>query len=124
MLKEEYKALEFKTRVIVFVFNKGDYDAELGEVRTTARRMAKRPDTRMAMVTDPKLIKKLKQSTGWFGDASLNTLILKRYDGEVFNFDLLGEGFIGNTYIWANKKKVKEVEELSKQKLAAYTDIG
>ena len=125
MLKDDYNELKYKTRAIIFVFNKGDYDAELEEVRKTARRAAKRPDTRLAMVTDPKLIKKYKQGTGWFGDASLNTFIMKRYDGEIFVFNLIGEEqFIGSVYSWLMKKKVKEVEEMSKQIMAPYQDIG
>ena len=38
---------------------------------------------------DPKLVKQVKQSETWFGEASFNTLILKRYDGDINYLDLL-----------------------------------
>jgi len=70
---------------------------------------------RIAIVTDPKLVKKLKKETSWFGDASLNTLLVKRYDGEIFNLDLLQVSLHENAYAWIWKKSMREIEPLSNQ---------
>jgi hypothetical protein len=88
-LGDTYKDFKFKTRVIACVYNKGDYDEELEEIKLVARRSAANLNVRIATITDPKLIKVLKKETSWFGDASLNTVILKRYDGKIFNLDML-----------------------------------
>ena len=84
-----YKNHTYKTRVIVCIYNEGDYDEEVESVREVARKSADFLGLCIGLVTDPRLVKKLKKETSWFGDASLNTMILKRYDGELFNLDLL-----------------------------------
>ena len=70
---------------------------------------------RIALVTDHRLVKRLKKETSWFGDASLNTMILKRYDGEILNLDLLHINLGENAQMWIWKKSIKEVEELEQQ---------
>jgi len=89
MLGDMYTSNKFKTRVIACVYNKGDYDEELEEIKKVARRSAGNLNIRIGVVTDPKLVKVLKKETSWFGDASLNTVIMKRYDGKIFNLDML-----------------------------------
>ena len=42
MLGEDYKNLKFKTRVVVFIYNKGDYDEELEAVKYAAQMSANR----------------------------------------------------------------------------------
>ena len=74
----------------MFIYNKGDYDEELNSVKLAGRSTANRINLRLGFVTDPKLIKHMKQSgETWFGEASFNTLILKRYDGDIAYLDLL-----------------------------------
>lgn len=88
-LKDLYTNMKYKTRVILFIYNTGDYDEEIEKIRDIARKSAEMLNLRIGLVNDPRLVKKLKKETSWFGDASLNTMILKRYDGEVMNLDLL-----------------------------------
>lgn len=73
----------------MFIYNKGDYDEELNSVKLAGRSTANRINLRLGFVTDPKLIKQMKQSETWFGEASFNTLILKRHDGDITYLDLL-----------------------------------
>ena len=54
----------------------------------------------------------------------MNSLVLKRYDNEVFNIDLLQIDMSENAYSWIHKKSVKEVEELNHQLFEAYNMIG
>lgn len=114
-LGDIYSSKKFKTRVIACVYNKGDYEEELNEIRSAARKSANRFNLRIAIVTDPRLVKSLKKETSWFGDASLNTIILKRYDDTMFNLDLLQVSISGNSnaFFWMWKKSIKEVEELN-----------
>jgi hypothetical protein len=88
-LGKAYDEEIYKTRAIVFIYNKGDYDEELNSVKLAGRSTANRMNLRLGFVTDPKLIKHMKQSETWFGEASFNTLILKRYDGDITYLDLL-----------------------------------
>ena len=89
VLGDLYKNMKFKTRVIICIYNKGDYDEELSNIKETARKSASMLNIRIGFVSDPKLVKKLKKETSWFGDASMNSIILKRYDGETKFLDLL-----------------------------------
>ena len=54
--------------------------------------MSQKMGVRVGLVTEPKLIRKYKESFGtyWFPDSvQLNTIIVQRYDKQVFNFDVL-----------------------------------
>jgi len=86
--------------------------------------LANRVNLRVGLVTDQKLIKAFKKSTGWFeNEASFNTIILKRYDGEIFKFDLFNVGN-GNAHSWISRKTVKEVEQMDEELFQVYNDIG
>ena len=76
-----YQSQKYKTRVIVCIYNKGDYEEELSAIRDIARKSAGMLNLRIGLVSDPRMVKTLKKETSWFGDATLNTMILKRYDG-------------------------------------------
>ena len=65
---------------------------------------ARRDDLRLGLVTDRKIIKKYKQKYGtWFPEVSYTTMILKRYDGEIFTFDFLNESPMNALSFWINK---------------------
>ena len=63
---DDYLSKPYKTRVIVFAYDRSDYDEEISKIKEAARTQAKREDFRMAICSDKKLIKKLKESTSWF----------------------------------------------------------
>lgn len=112
-LGDMYKEFKYKTRVIVFIYNTGDYDEEIETLKEAARKSAHMLNLRIGFVSNPKIVKKLKKETSWFGDASLNTMILKRYDGELVNLDLLQVSMNENAYHWIWRKSLKEVEALT-----------
>ena len=66
MIPEPFKEDRFKTRIIVFVYQKEDYEDELKAIKEVARRAAKRVGLRFGLVTDKMIIKKLKKTTSWF----------------------------------------------------------
>lgn len=124
MLDRLYKDLKYKTRAIICIYNRGDYDEEIESLKEVARRSAHMLNLRIGIVSDAKLVKKLKKETHWFGDASLNTLIVKRYDGELFNLDLLQVSMQENAYAWIWKKSIKEVEAMNEQYFDQVNMIG
>lgn len=65
------------------------------------------------MVTDHKIIKKYKAKYGtlWFPEGAYSSVVLKRYDGQTYYADLLGDQPTVWHY-WINKKSIKPVEEM------------
>ena len=124
ILGDIYNDIKYKTRVIIAIYNKGDYDEELNNIKETARKSAHMLGMRIGYVSDPKLVKKLKKETSWFGDASMNSIILKRYDGETKFLDLLQVEAHGNAYHWIWKKTVKDVEELDEELFDQINMVG
>lgn len=54
-----------------------------------------------------------------FSTIAMSSLVLKRYDGELLNYDLTSEDhvFIHN---WINKNTLKEVDELNNESYRIY----
>lgn len=73
---------------MVFAHDHEDFEQEIEAVAKSARFSARRIDIRYGIVTDRSLIKKYKKTTNWFPDASLNSIVLRRYDGETMRMDL------------------------------------
>lgn len=86
-----YDRLQFKTRVLVFIFDKEEYATELKVIRDTARLLAARVSVRVGLVTDPKLIRLYKARNGnhWFNDeVQLSSVVLQRFDDQYFTYDV------------------------------------
>ena len=64
------KRLKYKTRVLVFIFDKEEYSSELKIIREAGRLLAQRLSIRLGIVTDHKLIRiyKKKYGASWFND--------------------------------------------------------
>ena len=78
-LGKNYDDLRFKTRVIAFIFDKEESEEEIGQIREVAKLMSQKMGTRVGLVTEPKIIRKYKESFGtyWFPDSvQLNTIIV------------------------------------------------
>jgi len=69
-LGEQYTSLKHKTRVLVFMFDKEEYDTEMKIIREAGRLQAQRISVRFGLVTDHKLIRLYKSRRGnsWFND--------------------------------------------------------
>ena len=52
--------LKYKTRVLVFIYDKEEYSSELKLIREAGRLLAQRLSIRLALVTDHKIIRKYK----------------------------------------------------------------
>ena len=82
-LGANYDDLLLKTRVIAFIFDKDEYEQELKFIREVGKLSAQRLSLRIGLVTEPRLIRKYKESYGtyWFPDnVQLSTIIVQRYD--------------------------------------------
>jgi hypothetical protein len=95
-----YANLKYKTRVLVLIYEKGDYDEEIKEIKMAARFLANREEVRIGLVTDSKMIKKYKkEQPNWFKSrSSFNSMVIKRYDGEVFVVDLISREEMTSAY--------------------------
>lgn len=136
--QEEFASYRYKTRVLVIVYEKNDYDEELKDIKQAARFLANREEIRIGLLFDQKLVRKYKKETSWFeNSASFNSFILKRYDGEIFVTDminnqvfktmfslpfsnrLIGENVPGREMnhfaIYINRKSIKDVEPFHPQ---------
>ena len=82
---------KYKTTVIGLFYDKLDYKEEIQQYAQAARDLAQRPEVAFYKATNQKLIKKLKANNPkWFkaGSKTLSLLIVIRYDGEIFTWDL------------------------------------
>lgn len=76
---------------------------------------------RIAFVDNQKLIKKMKQKYGvkMFSSIAMSSLVLKRYDGELLNYDLTSDEHV-HIHVWINKRSVKDVDELNNENYNIY----
>ena len=110
------KRLKYKTRVLVFIFDKEEYSSELKIIREAGRLLAQRLSIRLGIVTDHKLIRiyKKKYGASWFNDeVQLSTIVLQRYDKKYFPMDILTLDSVGMLVHWLNKKSLTSVTYLT-----------
>ena len=106
------------------------------ELKEAARRAANRLNFRFGLVTNRNLIRDLmSHNRTWFGGAksSLNTVLLKRPNGEIFTLDLMHSDLNKeNAVAWINRKMVRDIEPfteelfygIKRQCLIAFVDFG
>lgn len=123
-LDDLYAKSKYKTRVLLCIYNTKDYDEDLKAIKEAARNAAWLYNFRIGIVSNPKLIKKMKKETSLFGDASMNSLILKRYDGHITYLDLLQIPTWGSVKYWMFKKSIKDVEEFSMETIDVINSAG
>ena len=110
-----YNKLKFKSRVLVFMSDKEDYETEFKIIKETSRLLSQRLSVRVGLVTDIKLIKQYKAKWGslWFNDdVQLNTVVLQRFDKEYFSFDLFNLREVGTLIHFINKRSLEPVTKI------------
>ena len=83
-------------------------------IQAAARASSIRESLRFGLVTDKKLAKKLKHIHGsnWFTSGAISTLIVKRFDGQIFTLDLIEESSQLSAWdiqFFVNKRSLIEV---------------
>jgi hypothetical protein len=83
--------------------------------------LATRENLRIGIVDDVRLVKKFKLKYGvkWFSSVAMTSLVMKRYDGEIINFDITSGDDMAFHY-WINKQSMKEVDELNNESYKIY----
>ena len=106
------KLMGFNTRVVAFFYDKSEYADEIRLLRDVAQFMSNRYNLRIAMVTDQRLVTKMKkQHADLFLDVGNSVMVLKRYDGSTFKLDLADTQ--PSRYLWwITVKSTKPVDEL------------
>ena len=71
------------TKIACMFFDKSEYKDEIKDIKQLSRRLAgQRGNLEFGMLTDTKVIKKLKkQHPNYFPEVGYSSCVLKRYDG-------------------------------------------
>ena len=80
---------KFKARIIAF-FEDNEYEDEIAALKKAAAINSNRPEIRFGLVTNYELARRRAHLTNSADSqyALLNSIILKRYDGEIFEFPM------------------------------------
>lgn len=83
------KNIGFATRVVAFFYNIDEYEDEIKALTKVSEKLSARMNLRIATVTDKDLITKMKKKyPQYFEELSKSTMLLKRYDGEIFKINI------------------------------------
>ena len=116
MLAESYSELRHKTRVLVFMFDKDEYQNEMKLIREAGRLLSQRVSIRLGLVTDHKLIRQYKAKKGrsWFNDdVQLSTIVVQRFDKQTFPMDIFTIENVATLVHFMQKKSLMPVSELN-----------
>ena len=103
----------YQTRVVAFFFDKDDFKDEIAMLKHSSQHLALRYNLRIGMVTDKKLITKMKKShPEIFLDVGMSVMVLRRYDGTLSMLNLADVE--ADRYVWwITTKSIKGVEQVS-----------
>lgn len=124
---ELYSKYRLKTRVVCFFYGKADYKEEIRFLRMAARTLSPRSSLRVGIITDPKVIKRLRKSKGgakYFPEVGLSSCALRRYDGEYSVLDLSAATEKLNFQRWINLKSKKALDTLDHETLEVQSNLG
>lgn len=86
-----------------FVYGKADYQEEVSAFRGAALDSANRPNLRLALCSDPKLLSLLKtKHRNWFPSVGYTAVLLQRYDGTTEMYDVGGADRLPLFMQWVN----------------------
>ena len=110
-MDEFARQIGFNTRVVAFFFDKKEYEEEIKFLTSLSLTVADRYNLRIGLVTDQKLIQKMKKShASLFLDVGLSVMVLKRYDGAIFKLNV-AEEFLDSYSRFIIAHTVRPVEE-------------
>ena len=113
-----YDKHKHKTRVLVFMLDKDEYAAEMQMLRYAGRLLSQRMSIRIGLVEDPKLIRLYKARHGakWFNDdVQLSTIIVQRFDKQIFPLDLFHIPHFNVLQHFISKKSLMPVTEIDQE---------
>ena len=90
-LGDHYMKLKYKTRVLVFTYEKEDFEAEIKTLKKVGRLLSQRLSIRIGFVEDRELIRlyKKRYSSNWFIDLVFsNAIVLQRFDKKIIPVDI------------------------------------
>ena len=122
-----YESLKHKTRVLVFMFDKDEYQNEMRLIRESGRVLSQRLSVRIGLVTDHKLIRHYKARRGnlWFNDeVQLSSIVVQRFDKHTVAMDLFNLDNVGTLIHFINKKSLLPVTELDSESAKLVEMVG
>lgn len=114
-LGDSYGRLKYKTRVLVFILDRDEYETELKFAKDAGRLLASRVSHRIGLVTDRTLIRLYKSRKGalWFNDyVQSSTIVLQRFDDRYFSLDILQLDGYGTLVHFIIKRSLLPVTEI------------
>lgn len=107
------QSIGFNTRAVAFFFEQKEYEEEITALTRVAEKLSVRMNLRIAIVTDKDLINKMKKKyPQYFEELTKSTMLLKRYDGEVFKLNLSTAETVSYNW-WINSKSKKPIDNLN-----------
>lgn len=88
-MNEMTRLAGMNTRAVAFFYDKKEYSTEIKYLRESARMLANRYSMRVGIVTDEKLVSKMKKAHAeFFDETSMTSMVLRRYDGSLHKLNL------------------------------------
>lgn len=87
-----YSDMQLKTRVLVLMFDKEQFEGEMKMITEAARLLSSKQQIRFGIVKDAKIIRKYRASKGtaWFPDeVQLSSIVVQNYRRDIHLIDLL-----------------------------------
>jgi len=89
----------FNTRVVAFFYDKKEYADEIKMLRDSARHLTNRFNLRIGIVTDQRLVTKMrKEHADLFLEVGMSVMVLRRYDGTLFKLNVADSQ--PSKYVW------------------------
>lgn len=80
----------YNTRVVAFFYDKKEYKDEIRILSDTARHLSNRFNLRVGVVTDQRLVTKMKKThPELFLEVGMSVMVLRRYDGTLFKLNVM-----------------------------------
>ena len=98
--------------MVAFYYEKDDYKDEIEMLRHTGQYMANRFNLRIALVTDKKLITRMRKAHPDLFLDSNSVMVMRRYDGTQFKLNV-AETEPARYVWWITMNSVKPVEKIS-----------
>ena len=111
-LKDKYKDMKRKNRVLAIVEDTDEYSYELKRFKLACESLSYRKDLRCAQVTEPAAVNALweEHKFDWFEEGGRNTIVMARDDGSIAIYDVESEQT--DLITWLQQSSVKPLEFL------------
>lgn len=103
----------YNTRVVAFFYDKKEYKDEIRILSDTARHLSNRFNLRVGVVTDQRLVTKMKKThPELFLEVGMSVMVLRRYDGTLFKLNVMDTQPVRYVW-WITVHSTKPIDQLT-----------